>query len=77
MSMEFHSLDIAPRSNERSTLMQIDSTIMSSCHAEFNMFEAFLSFFISAIVVRYLTRRFIGDYDPNLGKISFLSHENL
>lgn len=28
-----------------------------------------LFFFVSAMVVRFITRRFIGEYDPNLEKI--------
>lgn len=37
-----------------------------------NLFEMLL-FFPTALVVRFLTKRFIWEYDPTLGRSSFLS----
>lgn len=40
-----------------------------------NLFEMLL-FFPPALVVRFLTKRFIWEYDPTLGKSSFLSPDS-
>lgn len=37
-----------------------------------NVFEMLL-FFSTALVVRFLTKRFIWEYDPTLGRSNFLS----